>query len=209
METREKEKFYEVFTDVMDLLITNIDTDYGKVLEIYYSILALFLSFLNRFDLAKEAVNKFGFIGYIKMDNIISWRQIINNFKSLADWIFVQRINHQDKMSNDIIEFVQKYINENLEGDLSLTVLSELVDLNPAYLCRLYKEITGSNLSQYINEMRIERAKELLINSNLKIYEVAKAVGYYTVSNFNRFFKKEVNITPGEYRQLKYLSRSL
>jgi two-component system response regulator YesN len=73
------------------------------------------------------------------------------------------------------------------------------VYLNPSYLSRFYKLSTGINLSHYIDSVRIEKAKQLLKSENLKIYKVAKAVGYETPASFTRFFKKIVGISPQEY----------
>lgn len=98
------------------------------------------------------------------------------------------------------IERLQKYIRDNLDADLSLTALSEHVFLNPAYLSRRYKELTGNNITDYILDMRMEKAADMIVNSSRKIGSIALLVGYKSAANFSRVFKKIMGETPQEYR---------
>ena len=99
-----------------------------------------------------------------------------------------------------LIANINKYINDHLNEDLSLIALSEKVFLNPAYLSRIYKQETGMNISEYICHMRINKAKELLRQSDFKIHEIAAAVGFESAAYFTRVFKQLTQITPQEYR---------
>ncbi|RAP74583.1 response regulator [Paenibacillus montanisoli] len=114
--------------------------------------------------------------------------------------IYARRKSMQHERTHQIITKLQQYIRGNLGGDLSLTSLSEIVYLNPAYLSVLYKQQTGTNLSEYIAELRLEKAKELLTDTPLKIHEIADRVGFETSGYFIRFFKKRIQLTPQEYR---------
>ncbi len=98
------------------------------------------------------------------------------------------------------IGHVLSYIRDNLGKDLSLTVLSELVYLNPSYLSRRFKEITGRNLTDTIIELRMEEACRLLKNTADRVKNIAAQVGYESAAHFSRIFKKEMGVTPQEYR---------
>jgi two-component system response regulator YesN len=101
------------------------------------------------------------------------------------------------------IERVKAYIDGNLPGDISLVRLAEIAYLNPAYLSRLFKLVEGATLSEYIEDMRIARAKALLRDGDRKIQEIASLVGFESSSNFGRFFKRKVGLTPQEHREAK------
>ncbi|WNR44846.1 response regulator transcription factor [Paenibacillus roseipurpureus] len=99
------------------------------------------------------------------------------------------------------IRKVKEYIQSHPEGDLRLQVLADHIHLNPAYLSQLFKQDTGLNLSDYITEMRMARAKLLLATTDLKIYDVARLSGYQSPKHFMLVFKSQVGTTPGAYRE--------
>ncbi len=100
-----------------------------------------------------------------------------------------------------VIAKIQHYIQTHLNEELHREELAALVYLNPAYVSRLFKKETGVSLSEYIQTVRMEQAKQLLAESNDKISSVAEAVGYSHFSHFAKLFKKITGITPQEYRK--------
>ena len=137
----------------------------------------------------------------MRMDEHESWEDAIEYIYTLSDVIFNIQREEQNKRADNEIYYIQKYVKGHLNEDLSLVKLAEQVYLNPSYLSRLYKEVTGSNLSDFIDDARVKKAKELLEKGNVKIYEVAKAVGYETASSFTRFFRRMTGYSPQEYRE--------
>ena len=101
----------------------------------------------------------------------------------------------------DAVSKVQYYIDLHLNKELSLVLLSDIVHLNPSYLSRIFKQAAGQGLLDYILERRMEKAKILLLNEELKINEVASLLGYNSSAAFGRFFKNSTGFTPQEYRQ--------
>lgn len=101
---------------------------------------------------------------------------------------------------NRAIEIAKAHIAKNYFMDLTLKTLADLVYLNPNYFSELFKSSTGKNFVDYLTETRIEAAKKLLADAELKIYQVASLVGYQETVSLNRAFKKVTGITPGEYR---------
>ena len=101
----------------------------------------------------------------------------------------------------NVIKRLEGFIQQNIDKDLSLIKLSEYAHFNPSYLSRLFKRLTNLNLSEFINDARLRKAKELL-GTDMKIHEVAEAVGYESSKNFARFFKRQTNMTPQEYKDL-------
>lgn len=95
------------------------------------------------------------------------------------------------------------YISNNYNKELKLELLAELFNYNSAYLGKSFKNYTGQSFNVYIDKLRISKAKELLIHQDLKVYEIAKAVGYKHIDYFHSKFKRYVGISPLEYKKNK------
>lgn len=105
----------------------------------------------------------------------------------------------RDSIKNAIRQ-VNEYIRENIHTDFSLTTIAEIVHFNPSYLSRTYKHETGKNIMDYIQEVRMEHAKQLLSNSHFKINDIAGKIGI-EAAYFSKVFKKFTGLTPQEYRE--------
>ena len=107
----------------------------------------------------------------------------------------------QNVSSHYIIKEVCGYIDSHIsKTDLSIGELSEVACLAPTYLSALFRKKTGNTISSYIQEIRINKACELLKNPAYKQYEVAEMVGYDDAKYFAKAFKKKLGLTPSEYR---------
>src|SRR6266567_5355812 len=95
----------------------------------------------------------------------------------------------------------RNFIDEHSEEEVSLTKVAKLVNISPNHLSDKFKEVTGVNFVDYIARTRTEKAHELLDNSNLRISEIAFAVGFQSLSQFNRVFKKLTRKSPTQFRE--------
>lgn len=100
-----------------------------------------------------------------------------------------------------VISFVLDYLDKHYGEDINLNIVADKLNLTSSYLSSTFKEKTGINFSEYLNTLRIERAKELLMNLDLRIQDIALQVGYQNVNSFIRMFKRSSGLTPGEYRK--------
>jgi len=100
-----------------------------------------------------------------------------------------------------IITYIKEYINENFHANLSLEIIGEIVHLHPSYLSKVFKEVTGINLSSYITDVRMEKAAELMTQTNLKVYDVMGRIGYQKSQHFSKLFKEKYGVTPNEFRR--------
>ncbi|WP_162848512.1 AraC family transcriptional regulator [Paenibacillus nanensis] len=110
-------------------------------------------------------------------------------------------IRERTETKDPITSFVTDYLNSHLNEDINLDLVADKLNITPGYLSSYFKEKTGTNFSDYLNDLRINRAKELLLNLELRIQDVAGQVGYHNVNSFIRMFKRYSGITPGEYRK--------
>ena len=95
-----------------------------------------------------------------------------------------------------------RYIHTHLRYDLSIKALAAMEYLGVSRYRQLFHDLTGTSPSEYIARLRIERAKDLLLQTDMSIAEVGCLVGYETRHYFQSIFKHRVGITPGEYRAL-------
>lgn len=101
-----------------------------------------------------------------------------------------------------------QFIHENYDQKLSLQVVSDSLYVSTWHLCKVLKKETGSNFVDLLNGIRINKAKEMLITTNLRIYEIAKKSGYSDTAYFSKIFKRFEDMTPNEYRNTQYPIRS-
>lgn len=109
--------------------------------------------------------------------------------------------NTQESMSPVIIKLLD-YIEKNYQKDLNLKEISDSLNINSIYLGQLFQKEIGILFSDYINNFRINKAKDLLVNTSLKASEIGELVGYSNKNYFYRKFKGIVGITPSEWRKL-------
>ncbi|MFS0615083.1 helix-turn-helix transcriptional regulator [Lederbergia ruris] len=107
----------------------------------------------------------------------------------------------QDQRMRIVVEEVIHYLQENYMKDISLDYCADQVHLHPTILSRVFKEVSGWNFIDFLTNIRLMKAKELLIKTDTKINQIANHIGYKP-SYFNRLFKKSEGITPSEFRKV-------
>lgn len=125
-------------------------------------------------------------------------------FEELSDYlqhivreIFANLDNRQRKYLTAAQEYVDAHY---MDSGLSLNVIAEHLGISPSYLSRIFSEMRGIRFTQYLNDLRIEKAKELLADENRLIRDISQEVGFLTIQSFMRNFKAKTGVTPGEYR---------
>jgi AraC-like DNA-binding protein len=94
----------------------------------------------------------------------------------------------------------RKFIHQHSDDELSLTKVAKFSNISGNHLSEKFKEVTGINFVDYVARIRVGKARDLLQNSDLRISEIAFAVGFQSLSQFNRVFRKLSGKSPKEYR---------
>jgi AraC-like DNA-binding protein len=115
----------------------------------------------------------------------------------VANQLVIQR-DHAEPPS---ITRARQFILEHRAGELSLATVAKAVNMSSYHFCKTFKKVTGLNFTDYLARVRIEKAKELLLNPNARVSEVVFEVGFQSITHFNRIFKRYVGKSPTEYRE--------
>lgn len=106
------------------------------------------------------------------------------------------------KKQNGIIWRAREFMQDNFTNpELTLKTVADYVGFNEKYFSSRFTKECGCTFITYLNELRIKRAQELLVQTDMKMYEISDAVGYNNVEHFNHMFKKKLSISPRDYRQ--------
>lgn len=100
-----------------------------------------------------------------------------------------------------VITMVEQYIHKHYMEELSLDILADKVYLTPHYLSSMFSREKGIGINKYIKNVRMEKAKELLLETNMKIGDICKYIGYSNLSYFCKAFRNEYGVTPEKYRE--------
>ncbi|KWX86302.1 AraC family transcriptional regulator [Paenibacillus riograndensis] len=199
-----------------DVLITDIRMNEMNGLEMirrirdqYPDLYILILSGYADFEYAKQAI-KYGISDYLlKPVDRTELAQALGEFKrkhgSGGDISASTGEGGTDNRGRQLIRKVKELVAQRLDQEISLQYMAEQVHLNHQYLSVLFKAETGQNFTDYVSQCRMNRAKQLLKETNLKIYEVAKLSGYLSSKHFMAVFKEYTGRTPSQFREDKTL----
>ncbi|PJI07581.1 MULTISPECIES: AraC family transcriptional regulator [Clostridium] len=137
-----------------------------------------------------------------------SWNEKLPSYefvtKVLLEQLIFQIYQNEKKENHNYsvtlkVENIIKYMRENMKNKLTLTELADRVKLSPAYLSRAFKSSTGYTVIGLFNKIKIDKAKELMIEGNKKVKDIAHEVGFNDEFYFSRIFKKVEGISPSEF----------
>ncbi len=126
--------------------------------------------------------------------------QLLNTFADQLSAASNQIAIRQANTEPPAITRAKAFIAEHLSEDLSLGDVARAVNMSRFYFCKSFRKHTGLNFTDYVARLRVERAKELLLNPNLRVSEIAYEVGFQSLTHFNRVFRRVVGKSPTAYR---------
>ncbi len=172
----------------------NVPTDYARIF--CHSLASLLIHELPREDMSRIA----GSLSLMyQADTLSSYRLHLAN-------VLQKLLSSEDRDSaaagDSLLVQIRQYVAQNFDDcNFSLQKCADALHINNSYLSHYFKEQTGMTLNHYIASLRIERAKELLADTNLSLSVISEEVGYYNLNSFIRRFKQITGSTPGNYRK--------
>lgn len=176
--------------EVIAYLTTHSQTENLLAVEAAQSLNAAILSYVNRngmISLIVEAEHS-GAMGTVAY------------FKKLQELLVNEAEKRIDNTVKSVAKLVVKYINSHISENVSTSVLSDVTGYSSGYLSRIFRQEIGMSIHDYVAQTRMNLAKEMLVNTNLKIYEVAENCGYENTTYFIKIFRISTGITPQNYR---------
>ena len=161
-------------------------------------------SILNRNSNFIPAISSSKFTDYDILEHIETAESLSDLQKKIyfsVDQLIEKLVQSMQDKDDYVIQKAKEYIRHNYQDDLTLNDVATHVFLNGNYFSTLFKQKTGDTFRNYLRNVRIEKAKELLSSTNLRIYEIALLVGYNEHSHFVRAFKSVTGKSPGEFRE--------
>lgn len=154
----------------------------------------------NKIDiLFKELVKNYSDNSYFStLQSKANLLQIISYYlkNAPADQINLRRADDIQKIFR-----VLKYIEKNITRDISLEELADILHYHPNYFSNFFKTHLGKSPISYLNQLRINKARKMLLASKLEVKEIGFKVGFNSISYFSRYFKKETGLSPSEFRE--------
>jgi two-component system, response regulator YesN len=120
-----------------------------------------------------------------------------NILGSVIDYIAQNKKSNNKKVINDIL----KIIEENYSKNITITDISKEIFLSYNYISIIFKREIGESFTDYLAKYRLEKAKQMLKESNLKVYQISNMVGYNNISHFCSIFKSFYGVSPSEFRE--------
>ena len=195
-----------------DIVITDIQMPSISGLQIakyisenYKNMIVILLTAYSKFQYAKEAI-EYGVKHYVVKNDLLDelpmiLTKIVSEKAESENANDIKSDGESFENCEYIISDIENYIEKNLDKKLSLTDIAASVHMNKSYISRVFKEKMGENLFDYINKRKIEKAKTLIKNNVLRMYEIALSVGMEDTAYFSRVFKKYEGISPSEYQK--------
>ncbi|WP_163537010.1 response regulator [Gracilibacillus sp. YIM 98692] len=143
-----------------------------------------------------EELNKLHSINEIRV-----W--LLTSIQEILQYITDHRLTYNDKLIRD----VKTYLNQHFNESISLNELAEKYHISPAYLSCLFSQKVNVTISEYVTQLRLNKAKDLLRTTKYKVREICQEIGYDNQRYFHLVFKKKVGTTPGEYRAKRVMEK--
>lgn len=134
------------------------------------------------------------------LQQITTLDSLCHKLQEIVETFSESMFNYIPSKNNDIIKKAMLYMSEKFNTPLSLEEVAAHVHLHPSYFSTMFKNVTGSSFKEYLNKIRIEESKLLLLNTDFSIIDIAIAVGFEDQSYFSKVFKKFTGTTPKQFR---------
>ena len=172
-----------------------------RAIKIYMSVALILLNYIDLYQLQERLASKIALYQLYYLHDFSSWKEASHYLEAISRHLFeIQNSKKTDK-NNLLVQKIKLYIEQHLADSLNLATISRVVNYNETYISRLFKQLTGTSLSEYISQEKIKKAKQLLSSTNESIQNIAAVTGFDTSQYFSLVFKKMTGVSPSTYRK--------
>lgn len=176
----------------------------GRLKKVYLELLEWTLEALRKdgFPVNEELHSEYRDL-YLGLQPLVTLAELDKWLQEFtAEMLRLVAENRDGSIYHPAIKKALEYINTHYHEELTVGKVSEQVYLSPSYFSHIFKKLRGESFSDYLNKVRVQKAKELLANNLYKVYEVSAMVGYSDYKYFSSVFKKITGLSPTEYLAL-------
>lgn len=171
-----------------------------KIYSNYMELIFVTISYLSKIGKETEEVFGIEIDFYEKILRFETQDEIENWIRNMISWILNYLKECKTSKQNRIIANAKHFIQMNYANSgLSLKMVSDFVELSESHFSTTFTKEVGETFTDYLTRLRLEKAKELISTTNLKLYEICERVGYTNAEHFSRIFKKMVGCSPKDY----------
>lgn len=193
---------YNTLTEIMGIFASN-PMRYLQAIDGACNLLYLAISLLPEGETTMSEIFAGYSDGYRSIYRLGNVEQVLEWITTLRDGLCETLKSKKVTYKEHVITNVRKYIQSHIEERLTLNDVAGIFGLSPNYLSVLFKKTCDVGFSEYITQMKITKAKTMLLEQDMKIYEVANELGFESAFYFSKVFKKVEGISPREYIQQK------
>lgn len=180
--------------------------DFGIVKYYFFQLYSTSLKYA--FEINPDLVSKLEFANNTELMEMDTLPDVLGYLDQFYGKIFQYLSTKRSSKNRELSESICRYIQSRPNEDLSQERLGELFHVSSSHLRKIFKEETGQTLKDFILNIRMETAKGLLGNSEIKVADIAEKVGYLSSQSFTRAFRQVTGVTPGEFRDSCLLEKA-
>lgn len=201
MEVLDIEELKKILKQMQRIIVKQKNMQGELVLKICEDIIDILLFSLKNVNAeidAKRIREEF----MIQFHMCVNVEQVFQQLENMFETSIRNVIASKEQRETKPIRIAKKYIQDNFHQSLKLEQISNMVGFNPTYFSSLFKKETGKNFSEYLVQVRVNKAKQLLADEDISVVEIAEQVGYTDLKYFSKIFKKSTGLNPSEFRKL-------
>lgn len=200
LENGERKAFESHLNEVCAYLSRHADWHNTYSLQIYFSLLLVFINYINENKLNAKITLRADTGSFFRPWLSKSWGATQTMLHKMSDSLF----SHQEMANKDsgkrIVETVQRYIDNHITEDVSLSDLAAATGYSTSYLSKYYSEATGSTFSEYMASRKLAKIAQLMTDTDMNIGAIAESMGFHSRTYFNNYIKRLTGMSPQQYR---------
>lgn len=189
-----------VIDGIADSAKANMNVYPAIIYNTYYEIILAFKKFIKEINAEIESRNTLLQIELNDLKQYGTLEKLKTYMLELTAEIIREMNNARQREEIRVVEKVKRYCEANYSGEITLETIAGIAYMSKNYFCAYFKEYTSETFWNYLTRLRMEKAKEYLLNTELKVNTIASMVGYKNASHFGRTFRESFGCTPEEYR---------
>ncbi|NIK67062.1 AraC family transcriptional regulator [Paenibacillus sp. BK720] len=179
-------------------IYSDSNVSYDNILFIYNQLIGVTIRHLRENNVSTSRI----FSGRGNIYSAIASTDTLDELENHLRDFFTEIVQHLERSTGEANhgERIIRYLEEHFRKEIVFEEMAKEIGISYSYMRKIVYELTGKSLIDYMNQLRIEKAKQLLIESKMTITQIASEVGYYNVQSFNRFFRKYEGMPPSSYK---------